>query len=148
MGKSNARNVDEYLKTLQNERSETITAIRELILEHLPAGYRESINGDRISYEIPMEQYPDTYNGKPLEYVAVAARKNHIALYLMSIYMEPERKQWLKGQFTDAGKNLDMGKSCIRFKNVDDLPLEAIGELIAGTTPKQFIETYESIRSR
>jgi len=148
MVQSKAETVEKYLEELPEDRKATISEIREMILEHLPEGYRESMNWGMISYEIPLERYPDTYNGKPLGYVALAAQKNHNALYLMSIYMDEERQQWLKEQFEEAGKKLDMGKSCIRFKKPGDLPLEAIGKVIGETTPEQFIETYERSRNR
>lgn len=146
MVKSKATSVEEYLEELPSDRRQVIAKIRDLILENLPEGYRESMSRGMISYEIPLERYPDTYNGKPLGYIALAARKNHNALYLMSLYMDREREQWLKEQFKEAGLKPDMGKSCVRFKSMDDLPLEAISWLVADTPPDTFIEAYETGR--
>jgi hypothetical protein len=104
------------------------------------------MNWGMITYEIPLETYPDTYNGQPLVYMALAAQKNHCALYLMCVYQDSERETWLKNQFKEAGKKLDMGKSCLRFRRLEDLPLEAIAELVRSVTPERFIEQYESAR--
>jgi ribosomal protein L16/L10AE len=123
-------------------------AVRDMIVRCLPAGYRECMGFGMINYVIPLERYPKTYNGQPLGYVALAAQKNHFALYLMCVYMNPEREAWLREAFAKAGKKLDMGKSCVRFKKLDDLPLEALGELIAATPPESYIERYEASRRR
>ena len=148
MAGSDAATVAEYLDELPDERRAVVSAVREVILEHLPEGYEETMNWGMISYEIPLERYPDTYNGQPLSYVGLAAQKRHYALYLMSVYQDPAQEAWLKDVFEEAGKKLDMGKSCLRFKKLEDLPLEAIGRLVAGTGPDQFIARYEASRKR
>jgi hypothetical protein len=98
-----------------------------------------------ITYEVPLEKHPDTYNKKPLCYAALASQKNYCAVYLMS---SVANDRILKDAFRKAGKKLDMGKSCIRFRKLDDLPLDAIGSIIASTTPDQFIAIMEAARSR
>jgi hypothetical protein len=146
MVKSAATTVDEYLKTLPEERREVISAIRDLIQEHLPAGYRERVNWGMISYEIPLERYTNTYNGQPLGYIALAAQKNYNVLYLMGAYMEAGRDGWLRREFEKAGKKFDMGKSCLRFRTLDDLPLDVIARVVASTPPDKFIASYEEAR--
>src|SRR5262245_5348632 len=101
-----------------------------------------------IFYEVPLERYPDTYNGRPLGYAALAEQKNYYSLYLMGCYQDPAGAEWLKGEFRKAGTKLYMGKSCIRFRNLDDLPLDAIGRAVARAPPEEFIARYESSRSR
>lgn len=147
MVKSEAETVNQYLKQLPDDRRKTIKEVRKLILEHLPPGYRESMNWGMISYEIPLERYPDTYNGQPLGYVALAAQKNYNALYLMNVYRDPEMEKFLKEAFEKAGKKLDMGKSCIRFKQPGDMPLKAIAEIISRTSPEELIKSYEQNRT-
>ena len=100
-----------------------------------------------IAYTVPLARYPDTYNGQPLCYVALAAQKHHYSLYLTCAYQPGSSAGWLAEQFARAGKRLDMGKSCVRFKSLDDLPLPAIGEFIAATPPEKFIATYEAVRA-
>src|SRR4051794_30976735 len=111
MASSKATTVDDYLTELPEERRAVVSAVRDLVLRHLPPAYRECMNWGMISYEIPLERYPDTYNGQPLSYVALAAQKNHYALYLSCVHSDPERDAWLREQFSAAGKKLDMGKS-------------------------------------
>ncbi len=144
--KTNASTVQEYLDELPPERRNVVSAVRQIVLENLPEGYVESINWGMISYEIPLERYPDTYNKQPLSYIALAAQKNHYALYLMGVYQDPDQETWLKQGFERAGKRLDMGKSCLRFRRMDDLPPDIIAEVVASTTPEQLIAKYEKSR--
>ena len=104
------------------------------------------MNWGMIAYEVPLERYPDTYNGEPLMYAALAAQKRHYSLYLTSVYQDPERLDRLKDQFREAGKKVDMGKSCVRFKKLDDLPLEVIGQVIASDSVDEFVRGYEEAR--
>ncbi len=143
---SKARTVDQYLGELPPERRAVISAVREVVRRNLPTGYRETASWGMITYEIPLERYPDTYNGQPLCYAALAAQKNHFALYLMGTYQNPDDAARLRNAFRSAGKKIDMGKSCLRFRRVEDLPFDAIGRLIKGTPPEKFIKRYESIR--
>lgn len=148
MVRSQATTVADYLDALPDERRAVIAAVRDVILRHLPAGYEEAISNGMISYEIPLARYPNTYNGLPLSPIVLAAQKNHFALYLMCVYADAKRAAWLQAEFKKAGKKLDMGKSCLRFKKLDDLPLEVIGQVAAGTRPEQFIERYEASRQK
>jgi Domain of unknown function (DU1801) len=147
MARSNAATVEEYLEELPEERCAVVSAVREVILRNLPKGYREAMNWGVINYEVPLERYPTTYNGHPLSYAALAAQKNHFALYLMCV-CDAEQAAWLREQFQKAGKKLDMGKACVRFRKLTDLPLEVIGQVIARTSPEAFIAQYEAVKRR
>jgi hypothetical protein len=148
MARSKATTVAEYLDELPADRRAIVAAVREVVLRHLPKGYRETMNWGIICYEIPLEQYPDTYNGQPLGYVALAAQKNYFALHLMGSLLSPGEAARLREAFTKAGKKLDMGKACLRFRKLEDLPLEAIGHAVAALTPEQYIARYEASRRR
>lgn len=148
MARSNAATVQEYLDELPEDRRAVVSAVREVILQNLPDGYKECLSFGMIGYVLPLERYPDTYNGQPLSYAGLAAQKNHYALYLTCSYMDPEREAWLRDAFQKAGKKLDMGKSCVRFKKLQDLPLDVIGQAVASTAPDAFIARYEAARRR
>ena len=146
MVSSKALTVQDYLEELTAEQRNVISKLRNFIFEHLPTGYQESMNWGMISYEIPLSTYPKTYNGQPLSYAALAVQKRYYSLYLMAVYQDAELLTALKESFLEAGKKLDMGKACVRFHQLDDLPLEAIGKLIARVTPAKYIERYEQSR--
>ncbi|HEX5724748.1 MAG TPA: DUF1801 domain-containing protein, partial [Longimicrobiaceae bacterium] len=105
-------------------------------------------NWGMISYEVPLERFPRTYNGQPLGYAALAAQKNYYALYLTSVDGDAEKESWLEEEFRKAGKKLDMGKSCLRFRTLDDLPLDVIGRAIASTPPDALIARHEAVRKK
>ena len=148
MVKNKSTTPAEYLKSLPEERRAVISSMRDLILKHLPKGYQETINWGMLSYEIPLEQYPDTYNGQPLSYLCLAAQKNYCVLHAMCIYGDAKREAWLRSEFKKAGKKLDMGKACIRFKNLEDLPLDAIAQMVAAIPPEKYIAGYEAIKKK
>jgi uncharacterized protein YdhG (YjbR/CyaY superfamily) len=148
MAKSDAQTVEQYLEGLPEERRETISRVREVVRKHLPKGFREHMAWGMISYDLPLETYPDTYNKQPLSYAALAAQKNHYALYLTGVYGNPEKEKMLKDAFEKAGKKLDMGKSCLRFKKLEDIPLEAIGKVVGSMSVKEFIAQYEASRKK
>ena len=138
----------DYLASLPQDRREVISAVRELILRNLPEGYQETINWGMLSYEVPLETYPDTHNKKPLSYVGLAAQKNYNSLYLMSVFQDPADYQELMEAFARMGVKPDMGKSCIRFKKLDRIPLEKIARLIAKTSVQDFVATAKSLQKR
>ena len=148
MASSKAKTVDEYLVELPDERRAVVREVRDLVRKHLPKGYRETMNWGMISWEIPLERYPNTYNKQPLSYVALAAQKNHYSLYLMCVYDGSDRAKRFAEEFGKAGKKLDMGKSCVRFKRIEDLHLPAIAKVIAEMPPEAYIEMYERSRAR
>ena len=144
--KAAAATVQDYLQSLPDDRRQVVAEVRDVVLRNLPAGYQETMNWGMISYEIPLSRYPNTYNSQPLSYAALAAQKNYFALYLTGAYADPEGDAWLRQAFQAAGKKLDMGKSCLRFRRLDDLPLKVIGEAIARTPPERLIAFYEESR--
>lgn len=146
MVSSTATAVADYLASLPPERCEVVATMRKLIRDHLPKGYRESMSYGMIAYEVPLEVYPNTSNGKPLVYVALAAQKNACSLYLTCAYLDPDRLARLREAFAGMGRKPDMGKSCLRFKSPEHLPLEAIAAEIASTTPQEFIRRHEASR--
>ena len=148
MKKNDSATVEEYLAQLPSDKRQDIERLREMILRYLPDGYVEAMNWGMISYEIPLADYPDTYNGKPLNFVALAAQKHHYSLYLNNVYMNPDLMTALKKGFTEAGVKFDMGKSCLRMKNLDNVPLDAVGKVIASTPPAEFIAQYEAVKKR
>ncbi len=147
MARSTAQEVKVYLSELPDDRRENVKAVRELILNHLPAGYEEIMQHGMISYVVPLERYPKTYNKLPLVYASLASQKNYMSLYLMGVYADPQTEKWFTKSYKETGKRLDMGKSCVRFKGIEDLPMELIGEAVARTTVDEFIGLYEASRN-
>lgn len=139
--------VDEYLEKLPDDRRAAISAVRETIRANLPQGYQEGILFGMISYHVPLSRYPKTYNGQPLMIAGLASQKSHMAVYLTSVYGDPAELKWFAEAWKKTGKKLDMGKSCIRFKRLDDLPLPVIGEAIARVPVDAFLKRYEAIRA-
>ena len=145
--KSTASTPEEYIAELPPERAQAIATVRAVILENLPEGFVEAMNWGMISYEVPLEQYPDTYNGQPLMLAALASQKNHMALYLTGIYMSDDSREGFEEAYRATGKRYDVGKSCVRFRALDDLPLELIGQTIAATPVSEFIAKVEAVRA-
>jgi len=148
---SKAKTVQEYLDSLPEGRRATIRAVRKVIVQHLPKGYQEIMQYGMISYAVPLSLYPPGYHcGKdvPLPYAGLASQKNYMSLYLCNIYSDKGTEKWFRNEFKASGKKLDMGKSCVRFKRVEDLPLDVIGKAIARTPVKNFIMLYEKAIKR
>ena len=143
-----AKTVGEYLKQLPADRRKTLSTVRNVVLENLPKGYKEAIGWGAITYAIPLEDYPNTYNGQPLCVAALSAGKDYCSIHLMAAYGDTKTRKWLEEAFKKSGKKLDMGKACVRFKKADDLPLDAIGKIIAKVTPDKYIKTYEAARKK
>jgi uncharacterized protein YdhG (YjbR/CyaY superfamily) len=143
MVQSKASTVDDYLAELPEERRAVVSVVRDVIRRNLPKGYSETMGYGMITYCIPLEQYPQTYNGQPLCYAGLAAQKNGYSLYLMGPYTDPKQQEAIRKAFEKAGKKLDMGKSCLRFKKAEDLPLADLGKVIAGMPPEQLIAVNE-----
>jgi uncharacterized protein YdhG (YjbR/CyaY superfamily) len=139
--------IDGYLANLESTRRDALSAVREVILENLPSGYQESMTWSMPTYEVPLSIKPDTYNKKPLLYAAFASQKNYMSLYLSAVYANPRTLAWFTTEYRASGKRLDMGKSCVRFKSIDDLPLELIAETIAMFGTADFIDMYDHARS-
>ena len=146
MVSSKAATPEAYIAELPPERAELVSRVRDLVNANLPHGYVERMNWGMISWEVPLERYPDTYNGQPLAYAGLAAQKNHTALYLNCVYASQERTRRLTDAYAAAGKKLDMGKSCIRFKRADQLAEDVLADAIASTPVDTFIAEYEAGR--
>ena len=144
---SDATTVEEYLSELDPGRRETISAVRRVILDNLPTGYEELMQYGMISYVVPLSVLSNTYNGQPLMYAALASQKRHMSLYLTNVYGDESTERWFRERYLATGKRLDMGKSCVRFRKLDDLPLSLVGEVIARTPIAQFVEVYHASRS-
>jgi uncharacterized protein YdhG (YjbR/CyaY superfamily) len=144
--RSEANSVEQYLAELPDDRRAAIETVRHVILENLPDGYVEEMNWGMISYAVPLETYPNTYNGQPLMYAALASQKNHMAVYLSGVYADDDRRDSFLDRYRETGKRLDMGKSCVRFRSIGDLPVDLIGDTIAGLDVDAFIEVYEAAR--
>ncbi len=148
---SSAKTVEEYINSLSPERKEAITALRDTILKYLPKGYEETMQYGMISYVVPLSLYPDGYLGRKnelLPYASLASQKNHIAVYLSNVYGDKELSDRFIKEYKATGKKLDMGKSCVRFKKLDDIPLDVIGYAIAATSVEEYIKIYEDGRSK
>lgn len=145
---SAAKTVTEYLAELDEVRRSQIVALRKLIKQHLQKGFQETMAWGMICYQVPMAVSGPTYNKQPLVYVGLASQKNHISLYLMSVYSSPELNQKFEKMWAAAGKKLDKGKGCIRFKKFDDAVPEAIAMVIERCTPEQFVAEYLNATNR
>ena len=148
MAMSKAQTVEAYLKELPPDRRKAISTVRKVMKRSLPKGYSEFMGFGMITYGISLSRYPKTYNKQPLCYAALAAQKNFNSLYLMTAYAPGKLKEKLVAAFKQSGKKLDMGKSCIHFQEAEDLPLEAIGDIVAAVPPEKWIEIYESSRKK
>jgi hypothetical protein len=142
-----------YLASLTAEKRTVIKEARAFVLKHLPKGYAEFMNWGVINWGIPLEEFPATHNGQPLSYIALGAKKNFNSLYLMGThdsssgeYTPPFDERLLVKAFKKAGKRLDMGKCCLHFKELDDLELTSVAEVIGMSTPKEYIAYYKRVK--
>jgi len=143
---SNARTPDEYIASLSGDRRATIAAVRDVVRQNLPAGFEEGMQYGMIAWYVPLERFPDTYNGQPLGLAALASQKNGISLYLNNVYGDPDTDAWFRARWAATGRRLDMGKSCVRFRRLDDVPLDVIGEVIARADLDRFLAQYVGTR--
>jgi hypothetical protein len=145
---SSAVTVDGYLAELEPERRETVRAVHAVLGAAMPTGYHEGVAWGMITWSVPLERYPNTYNGQPLGYVALAAQKRHYAVYLMGLYSDSEQDKDFRARWMASGRRLAMGKSCLRFKQLDDLDLDLLAEVVASMPVETFLATYERVRAR
>jgi uncharacterized protein YdhG (YjbR/CyaY superfamily) len=149
---SKATTVSRYLAQLPPDRRAALAAVRQVILANLDRDYEEGMSYGMIGYYVPHRVFPDGYHcdpKQPLPFAGLASQKNYMSLYLMSAYGEGGDERWLRERFARAGKKLDMGKCCIRFRKLEDLPLEVIGEAIRRVPAQEYVEHYQrSILSR
>ncbi len=145
---SNAATVEAYLKSLPAERRVAINAVRQVILANLPMGYEECMSYGMIGYVVPHRLYPAGYHCDPklpLPYANLASQKHHMALYLMTVYGDPATAQWFRKAWQAAGKKLNMGKCCVRFKKLEDVPLDVVGQVIARVPVANYIARVEKV---
>lgn len=148
---SQAATVTQYLADLPPDRQTALKAVRAVIRKHLPKGLVEQMQYGMIGYVVPHKIFPAGYHCKPsdpLPFAALASQKNYMSLYLMTAYQDDGTVDWLKEQFALKGKKLDLGKSCLRFKKLEDLPLDVIGEAIARVPVDEYIRRYEAALKR
>ncbi|WP_271855532.1 DUF1801 domain-containing protein [Patiriisocius marinus] len=145
---STATTPQEYIESLPEERKEVMENLRKVILKNLPKGFEECMNYGMLGYVVPHSKYPDGYHcdtTKPLPFMNLASQKNSINFYHMGIYSDPKLLEWFKNEYPKHATNkLDMGKSCIRFKNINKIPVNLLGELVSKMTADQWIERYEA----
>ena len=150
---SAANTPDEYLAQLPEDRKQAVAFLRETVRESLPAGFMEMMQYGMLSYVIPLSLYPAGYHaspGQPLPFLSIASQKNYIALYHMGLYAFPDVLAWLCEEYPrHMTTKLDMGKSCIRFKNANTIPYALIAQLCGKIAPQDYIAAYErSVRQR
>ncbi len=145
---SNGKTVDEYLAGLPAARRETLSAVRKVILANLPKSYEERMSHGMIGYVVPHSIYPAGYHCDaklPLPFANLASQKNHVALYLMCCYGDPATEEWFRKAWAATGKKLDMGKCCVRFKKLEDVPLDVIGQVFARVPVEAYIARIEKV---
>ena len=139
--------VEEYIAALPDDRKSAIEKLRNVILKNLPEGYEEQLSYGMIGYVVPLSRYPKGYHakeGEPLPFLSLASQKNHIALYHMGLYGKPELEEWFVKAYAErVPTKLDMGKSCIRFKNPVHIPYDLVAELCHKISVDEFIGSYE-----
>ncbi|WP_340105080.1 DUF1801 domain-containing protein [Rhodohalobacter sp. 8-1] len=144
---SKAESPEEYIRELPDDRRPAMEKLRTVILENLPSGFEERMSYEMIGYVVPHSVYPDGYHTDPtlpLPFMSIASQKNHIALYHMGLYNDEELLKWFKSEFPNhTDSRLDMEKSCVRFKNPDNIPFELIGELSRKMSAEEWVELYE-----
>ncbi len=149
---SSATNPDQYIAELPEDRKETMKKLREVVKKNLPKGFEEIMQYGMISYVVPHSIYPDGYHCKPtdaLPFMSIASQKNHIAFYHMGVYGDPVLHKWFTEEYPKHASNkLDMGKSCVRFKNPKNIPFDLLGELTTKISVKEWIEKYETMLKR
>ncbi|MFG0284621.1 MAG: DUF1801 domain-containing protein [Phycisphaerales bacterium JB039] len=139
--------VKQYLDALPPDRRAAIEAIRKVILDNLDPACEERIQYGMIGYCVPHSVYPAGYHcdpAQPLPFASIASQKGHMALYLCNIYMDPAEAEWFRAAWTKGGRKLDMGKSCVRFKKLEDVPLDVVGKVIKRTSARKLIKLYEA----
>ena len=143
---SRATTVSEYLQSLPADRRETIETVRQVILDNLPEGYEEGMQYGMIGYFVPHSIFPDGYHcdpRQPLPFVGLASQKHHVSLYLMAVYGSEGVQRWFRQAWTQAVGRLDMGKGCVRFRKLDDVPLEVVGEAVARFPVDVYVAQYQ-----
>lgn len=149
---SGPKTPEEYIELLPDDRKDAFSDLRRTIRENLPPGFEEVISSGMITYVVPHLLYPSGYHSNPklpLPFISIASQKNYISLYHMGLLANQELLSWFKEEFPKySRRKLDIGKSCIRFKDIDNIPYELIGRLSTQMTPEQWIALYETIKPK
>ena len=139
---------DAYVAAVPDDRRELIDALRATILEHLPEGFEETIEFGMLSYVVPLDRCADTYNGRPLPVVSLANQKRYVSLYLMGVYADDAERDWFVDAWTRSGKRLDMGRSCVRVKRVDDVPFDVVAQAVGRVSIDDLIAAHDRAHDR
>ncbi len=142
MVSSHAETIEQYLSELSDERRGEVSKVRKIILDHLPDGYEEVMQYGMISYVVPLSRFPDTYNKQPMAIVSLGSQKNYISLYLMAVYGDKNLEAWFKEEFNKSGK------SCLRFKKADDIPLDLIGQVVGKVSVDKYIAQVKTLKGK
>ena len=146
MARSTATTPEEYIASLPDDRRQAVARVRDVVNRNLPPGYEEGMAYGMIGWWVPLETFPDTYNGQPLGLAGLASQKNYISLYLNTVYGDPAEEAWFKRRYAESGKKLNMGKSCLRFRRLEEVPLDVIGETIARADLDRTLAHYADAR--
>ncbi|WP_419869999.1 DUF1801 domain-containing protein [Chryseobacterium sp. CT-SW4] len=142
-----AESIEDYISKIPEERHEAFRKLFTTINENLPEGFTGNVSYGMVGWAVPLETYPNGYHcspGSPLPFINIASQKNFIALYHMGMYAKPELLEWFVSEYPKHSKRkLDMGKSCVRFKKMDDIPFELLAEVSKKMTPEDWIKCYE-----
>jgi hypothetical protein len=144
---SKAATVAEYLASLPADRRDAVEAVRRVILKNIDKGFQETMQYGMIGYSVPHSVFPAGYHcdpRQPLPFAGLASQKQHMSLYIMGIYMDSPRRDWFIKAWKDTGKKLDMGAACIRFKKIEDVPLDVVAEAFKRMSLKGYVEVYEA----
>ena len=145
---SDAKTPEEYINSLPQDRKDAISKLRKIIIKKIPKGFSETISYGMLGYVVPHSIYPDGYHCDPklpLPFMSIASQKNFVGVYHMGIYANKELYDWFVNEYPKhSNRKIDMGKSCIRLKKIEEIPYELIGELASKMTPKEWIKIYEN----
>lgn len=145
-----ASNVSEYLAALPADRRAALSAVRKVINEKLPDGYEEGMQFGMIGWSVPLSLYPAGYGDNPkvpLPFISLASQKSGMVLHCIALYMDPTLSSWFASEYQKTGKKLDMGKGCVRFKNLEDLAVDVVGRTVARVSVEEHIANYRAART-
>jgi hypothetical protein len=145
---SEIRTADAYVAQLEPDRQEFVSAIRDAVNSNLDPGFEEMIDFGMIAWCIPLERNPDTYNGHPLMYAALASQKRYVSVYLMGIYADQDAATWFHEEYEKRNVRANMGKSCVRFRKLEDVPLDLIGQAIARYSAESYLDLVHKAQGR
>ena len=146
--KTSATTIPAYLESLPPDRRIALEQVLAAIRKNLPDGYEEAFAFGMIAWQVPLSVYPGTYNKKPLMYAALASQKNHMAVYLCNVYGDPKTRAAFEARWAKSGKRLDMGESCVRFRKIEDVALDAVSEAIAATPMDRYVAAVKAVQAK